>query len=68
MPPAAPMLMLCWACAAAFQLLSPAWLALIMQVPTAVKVSVPPASTQPLLPAASDTVGVNPELATALTL
>jgi hypothetical protein len=39
-----------------------------MQVPTAVKVSVPPASTQPLLPAASDTVGVNPELATALTL
>ena len=37
----------CWAGVAAFQLVSPAWVALMRQVPMAVKLTIPPTRVQP---------------------
>ena len=57
----------CWTCGAAFQLASPAWLALIVQVPTATKVTVVPDTVQtPVV--AELKMTVRPEEAVALTV
>ena len=57
----------CWTWGAAFQLVLPAWLALIVQVPTVTKVTVVPETVQ-MLVVAEVKVTVRPEEAVALTV
>ena len=64
--PAAPTAKLCWTWGAAVQLVSPAWLASMTQVPTPMKETTPLVSVQPVLVASSVIAGVRPELAVAV--
>ena len=55
----------CWVCGAAFQLALPAWLALMVQVPTLTRVMVDPETVQVAV-VAEVKATLSPELALAL--